>query len=69
MVRANNHNYITYTKLQDTRSDVRITLTGHGMIRGGTLSFIEASKEPVGIPIDVIITTTSSNTTLQNTGS
>ena len=43
-VRLDNFNYVTYEKLQTQSSDVRITFTGNGMIRGGVLSFIEEKK-------------------------
>ncbi len=65
-VRLDNFRYVTYEKLQSQSSDVRITFTGKGMIRGGTLSFIEDVKEPVGIPVDLEISSTSSDINLQN---
>lgn len=65
-VRLDNFNYVTYEKLQTQSSDVRITLTGNGVIRGGALSFIEEKKEAVGVPIDLKISSTSSNINLQD---
>ena len=65
-VRLDNFNYVTYEKLQTQSTDVRITFTGNGMIRGGALSFIEEKKESVGVPIDLKISATSSNINLQD---
>ena len=65
-VRLDNFHYVTYEKLQPQSSDVRITFSGKGMIRGGVLSFIEEKQEPVGIPVDLEISSTSSKISLQN---
>ena len=67
IVRSDNYNYITYIKSQKNKpTDIRITLTGQGMLRGGTLSFVEIPRSGSGIPIELQIQSNSQKTSFHN---
>ena len=67
IVRTDNYKYITYIKSQrDEPTDIRITLTGQGMLRGGTLSFVEIPRAGIGIPIELQIQSNSQKTSFHN---